>query len=170
MSIAVSAVVKPSGFLLTLTAAMCVGAIAIGVVTGSGMYGDVLPVTRIAIGGACIGAALFVFFRGMNARKTLRLDISGIGQIRLTDDKGLAGISAAASIDAAHCELVNLMPGSTLWPMLLLLRLKSEDGRTRVLRILPDSVAPETLRRLSVACRWIAAHNQADKPTISQGL
>lgn len=170
MSIAVSAVVKPSRFLLALTAAMCAGGVAIGVAAGLGLSGDVSPVVRIGIGSVCLGAAIFVFFRAMSARKTLRLDISGIGQIRLTDDKALAGISAIASTDAAHGELVSLMPGSTLWSMLLLLSLKSEDGRTRVLSILPDSVAPDAFRRLSVACRWIAAHNQDDKPTISQGL
>ncbi|MFD2272258.1 flagellar hook-length control protein [Undibacterium arcticum] len=105
----------------------------------------------------------------MSARKkTLRIDISGIGQIRLTDDKALADISASASIDAAHGELVSLMPGSTLWPMLLLLSLKHEDGRTWVVPVLRDNVASDAFRRLSVACCWIAAHNQADKPTISK--
>jgi hypothetical protein len=170
MSITVSAVVKPSRFVLALTAAMCAGSIAIGVYAGIGLSGDVSLVLRIGIGSACIGAAIFVFFHVMSTRKTLRLDISGIGQIRLTDDMAPAGITATASTDAAHGELVSLMPGSTLWPMLLLLSLKSEDGRTRALSILPDCVAPDAFRRLSVACRWIAAHNQDDRPTMPPGL
>jgi toxin CptA len=51
------------------------------------------------------------------------------------------------------------MPGSTLWPGLLLLHLRAEDGVMVVLPVLPDSVSAGLFRPLSVACRTIAARS-----------
>jgi toxin CptA len=58
-------------------------------------------------------------------------------------------------------EIVRLMTDSTIWPGLLLLRLKSEDQRVTIVNILPDSIHGDGFRALSVACRWIAAHKNS---------
>ena len=55
--------------------------------------------------------------------------------------------------------LAQLLAGSTVWPNLLLLRLRLENGRVRTIPVLPDSVSRETFRALQVACRWVASHN-----------
>jgi toxin CptA len=81
--------------------------------------------------------------------KTHRLDISGIGQMRLAVYLHTAPHAAAAAVE--------LQAGSTCWRWLLLLRLRHEDGAVTVLAVLPDSVAPGRFRPLVLACRACAA-------------
>jgi toxin CptA len=52
---------------------------------------------------------------------------------------------------------VQLLPGSTVWPGLMLLRLRDEDGVACALMLLPDSVEAGQFRRLSVAIRDVAS-------------
>jgi hypothetical protein len=54
---------------------------------------------------------------------------------------------------------LRLVENSVLWPHLLLVRLESTSGMRYVLTILPDCMSDEEFRAVSVACRWIAAHN-----------
>ncbi len=62
--------------------------------------------------------------------------------------------------DAASRQLVLLLPGSTVWPNLLLLLLRdAENAAVTVLPILPDSVAPEQFRKIAVAIRAIAGRD-----------
>ncbi len=56
-----------------------------------------------------------------------------------------------------------LLDESTFWSGLLMLRLGAPDGRTAQLAVLPDSVAPDQMRALCVACR-AAARRAVDDP------
>lgn len=163
MTIAVSTVVKPSRILLAMSCGMYVGIIFIGWMVGSGQLGNLAFVYRIALAAVCLLMALAAFYYTVQTRKTHHIDISGIGQIRLGEYSALADSFFQA--DSSHGrdggEVVNLMDDSTLWPFLLLLRLRSEDQRIKVLPILPDSVKDGEFRALSVAIRWIAAHNNS---------
>jgi toxin CptA len=131
---------------------MCLCIAFSGVMLGAGQVGNLAPWTRIAAAAACVVIAVLVLYHVSQSRKTYRIDISGVGQIRLTEFKGLA-----TPLSAGGSEVVQLAADSTLWPKLL--RLQAEDRRIAVLPILPDSVAVSEFRALSVACRWIAAHN-----------
>ncbi len=83
---------------------------------------------------------------------TRRIDISGLGEIRLTVQQSLGATAAPA--------LVRMMPACTLWPTLLLLLLRDADnGALTVLIILPDSVPHEQFRKLGVALRAIAGRD-----------
>jgi toxin CptA len=84
------------------------------------------------------------------ATKTLRIDVSGPGQLRLTVQQDLRTSEAE---DGPAATRVALLPGSTVWPQLMLLLLRSEDGVLTVLPVLRDSVAPQQFRALSVAVR-----------------
>ena len=152
MSIAVSTMVKPSRLLLAMVGAMCTGIVLAGVLPGLGAVSDLAFWSRVAVTGACIGLASTVFISELRRRRTWRIDISADGQIRLTR------VPLAADSQWTD-ELVRLMPDSTLWPRLLMLRLQSEDGRSSVVSVLPDSVSKDEFRALAVACRWVAAHN-----------
>jgi hypothetical protein len=112
---------------------------------------------RLSIAGGCLFAALSGFYCTVRQRKTFHIDISGIGQIRLMEYSGVASPSRLSGQDGG--ETVRLMPDSTIWPYLLLLRLQIGGNRITVLPILRDCVAAEEFRTLSVACRWIAAQN-----------
>lgn len=103
--------------------------------------------------------------------KSLRIDISEHGQIRVAEDKacsvagrqngrGPEGASGQeGQIQDAGGTIVRLLPDSTIWPHLLLLRLQAKGQGTRNVLILRDCMNAEHFRILSVACHWIAAHN-----------
>lgn len=149
MSIAVSAVVRTSICLRLLQAGFAVSAIAAGLILGSARVEQFL----LPLPGACASMLTGVFFllSLFKNRNPRRIDISGVGQIRVTVYQDIC--TGAGSV------VVNLMTGSTLWPSLLLLRLRAHDGRIVVLPVWPDSVARAAFRPLAVACRAIATRN-----------
>lgn len=157
MSIAVSAVVGPSRVLRALLAgyglANLAAALAVGFAAPARFR---LPQLSAAV--FCIaGAGLLRCRRAVT--KTRRLDISGVGQLRLTvqQDIRTAGAAAAVSADGAP---VALLAGSTVWPRLMLLRLRHEDGAVTLLPVLPDSVAPGVFRALAVAASATGGRNK----------
>lgn len=167
MSIAVSAVVHPSVRLRLLLAAFGIVAltVAIAMLMSPGRYAA-LP----ALPGACASAlcGLFLLLSAARGTDPQRLDISGVGQIRLTvylvnalvsalvhaPERGTGALPVAGPDPG---ETLFLMPGSTLWSGFLLLLLQGADGRVRVLPVWPGSVAPGVFRPLSLACRSLAA-------------
>jgi toxin CptA len=160
MSIAVSAVVYPSRVLLVMVGAMSVTVVAIGIAVAMGLVGELSTTPRLFLGALVVFLAVFGFYHGARLRKPIHIDISGAGQLRLTD------VSAAGPcIDTnwphvrTNGEVVRLLKNSMIWPHLLLLRLQSESGKMTILMVLPDSVSRDNYRALSVACRWIAAHS-----------
>lgn len=169
MSIAVSAVVKPSPVLCILTGAMIGGVAIIGLVIGFGRIGILDFTTRIAISAIVLLVAFLGALCSGQTRKTHHIDISGIGQIRLVETNAVVAPRTPSISLQRHegGEVVGLMADSTLWPFLLVLRLKTDDGRIKVLPVLPDSMGIGEFRALSVACRWIAAHNNpADRTNL----
>ena len=143
MSIAVSAVVRPSVCLRLLSAGLAVCALAAGAALAGGGH----RLGLLGAGASALCGLLCLVFPGQNT-KPRQIDISGVGQIRLTVYLGMAGGAA---------RTVGLMPGSTLWPGLLLLRLRGDDGAVSALALWPGNVAGAAFRPLAVACRLIAA-------------
>jgi toxin CptA len=167
-SIAVSAVVTPSRLLFTLTHCMSALVAAIGVAIGFGWNGADLPVlARFVLFLSCGSMAGFGFYHGSRRRKTIHIDISGAGQIRIRE---AGATKPCAGADWPHVgesgDVVRLLPDSTLWSQLLLLRLQAESGKITVMQILPDSMPQETFRALAAACRWIASRrDDRDAPS-----
>jgi hypothetical protein len=111
----------------------------------------------------CIGSSLFAFFYQFRPKKALRIDISGIGQIRLREYIEVDRVSdERQDITAISEEEYQMKEGSTLWSNLLFLQLVSSAGQTRNLRIFPDSVTSDEFRALYIACRWIAARKRSE--------
>lgn len=133
MSIAIAAVVRPSRILRLAQAAMCALVLAAGVTLKS----------PLLLACACAGL-------GWQARevKPWRVDISAVGQVRLT---------VYQRSGPAPARPVRLLPGALLWPGLMLLGLEDEDGRRYRLLLLPDSVAAPAWRALALALRALAA-------------
>ena len=147
MTIALSAVIRPSAMLCIAHAALCLAVLACAVWTAHTASG-VAAVLLLA--GSLAGAAA-----GRGLVKLARIDISAVGQIRLT---------VYHQRDAPRAEQgqgVRLLPGSTLWPGLLLLRLENDSARVHWLVVLPDSAVPDVRRRLALAARAIAAGDVA---------
>jgi toxin CptA len=151
MSIAASAIIVPSRMLRR--ALLCYGLanLGAGAALGTGLAQPFwLP---WAGAGCCLLAGAFVLRSLGPRRKVRRLDISGLGQLRLTVQQGIGASDARVA-------LVRLLPGSTVWPGLMLLRLCGEDGVVCALVLLPDCVEPGQFRRLSVAIRDIASREK----------
>lgn len=55
-----------------------------------------------------------------------------------------------------------LLPGSAVWPGLLMLLVRGEDGTVAVVAILADSVSAEEFRAIAVAIRAIGGQEAPD--------
>lgn len=140
MSIAVSALIRPSPALRRLHALACGAALLAGVVLEG-------PVLRAFV----LSGVAWAACRARCQVKPARIDISGVGHVRL------AVYQKEEVAQQWAGQAVRLMPGSTLWPGLLLLRLRPEAGPACWLAVLPDSAAPDERRRLALALRAVAA-------------
>lgn len=158
MSIAVSAVIHPCVYLRMALACFALLCMLFAVLQASG-YGGPYRLAPAGVGAtAAVGAWLALFLRRKRNRQ--RIDISGVGQIRLTVYQGVM---------VAQTGVVTLLPGSTLWPYCMVLRLgdiSSGDtnaghtqGRISVLHIWPGNVGAGGFRALALACRLIAARS-----------
>ncbi len=157
MSIAVSAVVNPSRLLLAAVGGMCLGIVFGAAMIGSAQISEMSIPLRVLTAGVCILAAFFAFYWARRTRKTFRIDISDIGQIRIEEYIETGNASSRAEV--VKSKVVKLLPDSTVWSHLLLLRLQDEDDQITVLPILRDCVEKDVFRLLSIACRWIATQN-----------
>jgi hypothetical protein len=162
MSIAVSAVVKPSRLLSVMVATMSVVVLCSGMAIGSGAVGNLAPVFRMITTVACMMVAGYVFYTAVIVRKAHEIHISGLGQIRLAVQTANS-LCDTKITEEMQAEPVKLLASSTLWSGLLILHLQNEKQRIEVVRILPDSVSAESFRALLVACRWIVMrHPEAE--------
>src|SRR5471030_558161 len=140
MSIAVSAVVRPSFSVRLLHAGFCCAAIA------SSAWCDARLSAVLCVVGGLAGMAC-----GLKKAKASRLDIFDVGQLRLTVYQQVGAADAAVP--------VVLLDGSTLWPRLLLLRLGQAGGAATTLIVLPGTVEEVAFRPLALACRAIAVRS-----------
>jgi hypothetical protein len=182
MNCAVSVIVRPSPCLYWLCAGFGGALIATALVIGLGMpqrfaLGGFVAVVPLA-GAAALGWPL-VRARHRHRLQACsqadshallpkfgtahRLDISGLGQLRLTVQQemraaGAAGASHVAGSSGPTSEgvAVTLLPGATVWPGCILLRLRTAAGKTVALVVLRDSMSPGDFRALSVAVRSVA--------------
>jgi hypothetical protein len=161
MSIAVSAVVAPSRRLRLLLAVYGVANLAAALAVGLLLPGRFQAAPVCALFFLVAGVLLLGGCR--RATKTRRIDISGVGQVRLTVQQGMRTSDAAAGVPAAGEPAgvpVALMAGSTVWPQLMLLRLRADSGAVVALPVLRDSVAPPVFRALAVAVGAIGGRGQ----------
>ncbi len=154
-SIALTALIEPSRILRVLLT------VFFGALCCSGAWLIWQRATwPLALAGFLLSLTAVFFYR---PQQPLQLDISGSGQIRLAG-RPFGGAwhlpsnvrsSAVNPAVLAHGELVRIQPHSTLWPVLLLLHLKTESGRTIGVIIMRDSVSEAVFRALIIAIKAI---------------
>jgi hypothetical protein len=159
MSIAMSVLIAPSRRLRFLLAGF--GASLFAAACAVGLDASSRFAAGPAVAAALLFAALCVAHAALGRATVQRIDISGPGQLRLTVQQGVRR-------DESRALPVRLLPGSTLWPRLMLLRLETADDEARgaaaacgrracrggarhSVVILPDSLPPEAFRALAVA-------------------
>ena len=142
MPITVTAVVAPSRRLRVLLAAFCASLFAASVAVGLVLPGRCLAAAWLPLWLA--GTAVAHACGGGNAA-VRRIDLSGVGRLRLTVQRNVRPPATTS---------VSLLPGATVWPCCMLLRLRAEDtGDVWRLVLLPDSVGPGAYRALALAMR-----------------
>ena len=167
MSIAVSAIVRPSLRVRALQAGLAVGVIAVALACAGGALPLAWPRACAALGLLAGGAGLFALAPGRAGAKVYRIDISRVGLCRLAVYQQMALADAAArrarlEADSSAVEQVvghRILADSTFWPGVLSLQLGDGNAQVVAVVVLPDSVAPGVFRPLSVACRAMAAHS-----------
>ncbi|MEX0140175.1 hypothetical protein MRBLMS1_000958 [Massilia sp. LMS1-1-1.1] len=135
------------------------GAWRVAAVSGPGP-GQMVGAYALGWSGALLSAAGGVFLLALlrRRRKPHTLDISPVGQLRLAVYLEHGGAPGGDASSVAVPPGLRLLPGSTLWPSLLVLCLADAVGRrTQVLVQRGGSCA--AFRPLAVACRAIAARN-----------
>lgn len=157
MSIAVSALVRPSRALRFVIGVAGLGqlgaACALALAPAQYRSAPVLALALLLAAAALLGAAA-------RRPKTQRIDISGTGELRVTVQQVL---------HAPPCDgtpAARLLPGSVVWPVLMLLRwhvpAPGARPRTRVLHVWRDSVDADTWRALAVALATIGRRAEAE--------
>lgn len=143
---------------------MCCGMSSIAIVVAGlvalGEVGDLAGPLRWTAAIFLLFIASFGLYHTVRRRKPLHIHISGTGQVRIAaiDEAGIPCEREKWPYVKQDGELVSLLDDSTLWRCMLLLCLRTEGGKLVVVPVLPDGVSRESFRKLSVACRWIAAH------------
>jgi hypothetical protein len=158
MTIAVSVMVSPSRLLSLASRGMALLAtVAITLVLfGNLNLSEIFRFQIALLASILVASAIFTLRR---PGKTFHIDISGIGQIRLTQYSGVSipYKNTGMPLDGSSGKLVHLCPDSILWPHLMLLRLKTDQGRIFSIPVLNDSLDASDFAQLLVACKWIAA-------------
>ncbi|MCC7706218.1 MULTISPECIES: hypothetical protein [unclassified Janthinobacterium] len=173
MSIAVAAVIRTPVCLRLLQAALGLCALLAAWPLSGAWRAAAVPdqlVGGYALGwsGALLSTAGGVLLLALlrRRRKPQTLDISPVGQLRLAvylEHGGAPGADAGGVAEPPGPGLsqpsgLRLLPGSTLWPSLLVLCLADAAGRrTQLLVQRGDGCA--AFRPLAVACRAIAARS-----------
>lgn len=169
MSIAVAAVIRTPVCLRLLQALLGLGALLAAWPLSGAWREAAVPGPGQLVGGYALGGsgALLSAAGGVlllallrRRRKPQALDISPVGQLRLAVylEHGAAPATGAGAVAASG---LRLLPGSTLWPSLLVLCLADAAGRrTQVLVQRGDRCT--AFRPLAVACRAIAARNREE--------
>lgn len=155
-SIALSAHLRPSRLLVTFVLLMAL----VLLLSAWLLLASAQELFSGALASVCAIASGSLVLFPVARRKSFRIDVTGIGQIRLVDTSPVAE-ARAPNPAAGSGEVVQLLRGSTFWSSMMVLRLRSCSGRVTVLVLLPDSMDRSAFHALSVAGRWIAARQSA---------
>ncbi|MFZ6844932.1 protein YgfX [Undibacterium sp. RuTC16W] len=90
-------------------------------------------------------------------RSAYSLDIAASGRMILRKFPGNG--------EDAPAMVVRLCRETTLWPHVMMLHLRPEQGIVQIVPVLRDSVDASAWRALSVALRWLAVHERNQKNT-----
>ena len=148
MSIALSVVVRPS---CLLRCALLLFGTAHGALALALCAGVAAPLAwPHGVAAAALLCAGLLGHAALRRRTPHQIDVSGVGELRVT-------VQHHSGAPLAGPTRMRLLPGSTLWPQLLVLRLRAaQHGAVLTLPVLPDSLPPAQFRALAVACMCIA--------------
>jgi|GEM_PF-3226445 len=153
MSIALTLVLRPSRVLQISAIFFSILLIAIAVQIGCNE--SIAIYLRIGAALFCLSLSLVnILHASAIGTKGWHISISGQGEIRCQMKKNLSDSKKNHQI-----QPYRLVAGTTIWPKMLFLRLRSVDSDDKINLVIPsDALDKDEFRRLSIACRWIVKH------------
>lgn len=162
MTIAVSAVIRPSRVFLVLVLLFSLNLCVTAILLWHRLIGLFNLVQCLAVLLVCVIPVFALLYPVFSSRNIVRIDISGNGQIRLFHTKRRSSANQFqknSEINLHAGEIVRLLGDSTLWPYYMSLRLQSDTGRIFTVSIFPDAVDKKIYRSLIVALRCVKNHD-----------
>ncbi len=161
MSIAISAEVRPSRIFSLFYLGFAAMFFLTGVLLSLGKTGNFDAIPRQLLALSMVLAAFFLIFICFRSRKTLRIDISGNGQIRLKEYRRSVSKPSSEEVrSSVFTETWELSENSTVWPTFMILHLKTENGKKAKVLICRDCLRNEQFKSLYTSIRWIEAHRK----------
>ena len=160
MSIAVSVLVRPSRCHAFLVMGFAFFFLMTGILVLENCVGSFTFYGKWGLVAVFLSAGILLAFSYFRGRKTLRIDISGNGQIRLKECKGYEYGTSGKSFNTDEDDTLTMAENSTIWPWLVILCLESDSGNTFRVLIFFDSMERDEFRTLYATCRWIDAHGK----------
>jgi toxin CptA len=162
MPIAISVQSAPSRSRTLLMAIVAIAFIGIGTIAFLS-FSEGFSVISLGIALCGIGLAVFACSVLRTSNSPVRLTIAENGQLSLVLQR------KERFPVAKPAEIVQMMPGSTLWPFFILLRLRLQNRKMIVVPFFWGDLSPQRFRRLSIACRWIASRTDAPQSVFQTG-
>ena len=162
MSIAVSVCISPSRCHAFILSGMAALFLLTGILISVNCVGSYDAVVKWIVASLFVLAGIFLVCRCLRSRKTLCIDISGNGQIRLQEYRGYRSGAARDKADLAVAggEVLAMAENSIIWSWLLILCLVSDSGRIVRVPVFFDSMKPGEFRALYTTCRWLSVHRK----------
>lgn len=162
MSIAISAEIRPSRTFSFFYLGFAAAFFMTGILTSLGKIGNFETIARQLLALSMFLVACFLIFSYFRSRKTLLIDISGNGQIRLKEYR--RSVSKPSTEDGSVFRLTaksgNYRKIQRYGPTFMILQLKAENGKKAKVLICRDCLKKEQFKSLYTSIRWIEAHRK----------
>lgn len=155
MSIAVSALLKTPLPIIAAVRIVSSGFLFLAATVWFGLGVEIELPQKILTITVCLIAGFSGLFSSRKLVNSFYISISRRGDVTFATASSQS-ISSAFAVDPANAEL---MPGTTIWPHLIVLRLSLANGQIVFIPVMKGLVDEHTFRGLSVACKWILRHN-----------
>ena len=165
MTIAVSALLKTPLPIIAAVRVVSGGFIFLAVAVWFGIGVAMELPHKILTVVMCLSAATSGIYYSHKLVKSVYISISPIGTV--TFNELCSGSVKKNPKTAEDNETVELLPGTTVWPHFIILRLALASGRIVYIPIMKGQTPEQDFRSLAVACRWILRQNDPAQGTKS---
>lgn len=165
MSIAVSALLKTPLPIIAAVRIVSSGFLFLAVVVWFGFGIEIELPQKILTITVCLIAGFSGLFSSRKLVDSFYINISREGDV--TFAIASSQLISTEVVTAADPAKAKLLPGTTIWPHFIVLRLSLANGHIVFIPVMKRLVEEHTFRSLSVACKWILRHNDPAQGTKS---
>lgn len=157
MSIAVTALLKTPLPIIAAVRIISSGFLFLAATIWFGFGIEMAAKQKIVTIVTCLIAASFGLYYSRRLVKSFYISISSDGSITLVE---LYSPTVHEEKDAnGWPEIAQLLPGTTVWPHLIMMRLSMANGHVVFIPVMRALTDQQMFRSLAVACKWILRQN-----------